>query len=154
MTGTNGTNKSSNNSNNSGSGSSSNNASSAFDPTTFKQYDKYKDSKDALFGDVEKGTGAELGANMKAGVYYKGWLTDGTLFDQSKTDEKGQKQPFVFTEGAHQVIPGWEQGVAGMKVGGTRLIIVPPAAGYGTQGQGTIPPNAVMIFEVQLVAVQ
>ncbi len=138
----------------SGSGSNSNSAASAFDTSTFKQYDKYKDNKDALFADVQKGTGAELGNNMKAGVYYRGWLTDGTLFDQTKTDSKGQKQPFVFTQGAHQVIPGWEQAVAGMKVGGTRLVIVPPAMGYGTQGQGSIPPNAVLIFEVQLVAVQ
>ncbi len=138
----------------SGSSSNSNNAASAFDPTTFKQYDKYKDNKDALFADVEKGNGAELGNNMKAAVYYRGWLTDGTLFDQTKTDSKGQKQPFVFTEGAHQVIPGWEQTVLGMKVGGRRLVIVPPAVGYGAQGQGPIPPNAVLIFEVQLVGVQ
>lgn len=135
-------------------GSSSNSAASVFDPSTFKQYDKYKDAKDGLFAEVEKGTGAELGTNMKAAVYYKGWLTDGTLFDQTRTDDKGQKQPFVFTEGAHQVIPGWEQTVAGMKVGGTRLVIVPPAVGYGAQGHDPIPPNAVLIFQIQLVAVQ
>lgn len=142
------------NSGSSNSNSSSTSTASVFDPTTFKQYEKYKDSKDALFADVQKGTGAELGNNMKAAVYYRGWLTDGTLFDQTKVDNKGQKQPFVFTLGAKQVIPGWEQAIAGMKVGGTRLLIVPPAVGYGTQGQGPIPPNATLIFEVQLVAVQ
>lgn len=149
-----GSNGGSNSQSNSNNNSNSNNAASIFDPTTFKQYEKYKDNKDALFADVEKGNGAELGNNMKAAVYYRGWLTDGTLFDQTKTDSKGQKQPFVFTEGAHQVIPGWEQTVLGMKVGGRRLVIVPPAVGYGAQGQGPIPPNATLIFEIQLVGVQ
>lgn len=125
-----------------------------FDPTTFAQYDKYKTSNGALFGDVQTGNGDTLTANKKAAVYYKGWLTNGKLFDQSQTDSKGQLQPFVFTEGAHQVISGWEQGLDGMKVGGTRLLIVPPSAGYGATGQGSIPPNAVLVFEVQLAAVQ
>ncbi len=125
-----------------------------FDPTTFAQYDKYKDGNGALFGDVQVGTGTELGNNMKAAVYYKGWLTDGTLFDMSRADDKGQLQPFIFTLGAHQVIPGWEQALAGMKVGGTRLVIVPPAVGYGQTGQGPIPGNAVLVFQVQLLDAQ
>lgn len=127
---------------------------SPFDPSTFGQYEKYKDGTGALFGDVQAGNGAELGANMKAAVYYKGWLTDGRLFDQSRTDDKGQIQPFVFTLGAHEVIPGWEQALAGMKVGGTRLVIVPPAVGYGAAGHDPIPGNAVLVFQVQLAAVQ
>lgn len=129
-------------------------ASSAFDPSTFAQYDKYKASTAALFGDVQKGTGTALAANHKAAVLYKGWLTNGQLFDESKVGSDGKYQPFVFTEGAHQVIPGWEQGLDGMKVGGVRLLIVPPSVGYGTTGQGSIPPNAVLIFQVQLLDVQ
>lgn len=124
------------------------------DPSTFGQYEKYKEEKNALFGDIQVGTGAELGANMKAAVYYKGWLTNGQLFDASRPDDKGALQPFIFTMGAHQVIPGWEQALAGMKVGGTRLLIVPPAVGYGAAGQGSIPGNSVLIFMVQLAEVQ
>lgn len=127
---------------------------SPIDPTTFGQYDKYKDSAGALFGEIQVGTGAELGENMKAAVYYKGWLTNGQVFDMSRPNDKGELQPFVFTMGAHQVIPGWEQALAGMKVGGTRLVIVPPAVGYGASGQGPIPGNAVLVFQVQLAAVQ
>lgn len=125
-----------------------------FNPTTFSQYDKYKASTGALFGEAPVGTGAELTANHKAAVYYRGWLTNGQLFDQSRPGSDGKLQPFVFTEGAHQVIPGWEEGLAGMKVGGVRLLIVPPAVGYGTAGQGSIPPNAVLVFQVQLLEVQ
>lgn len=127
---------------------------SPIDPTTFSQYDKYKEGSGALFGEIQAGNGAELGANMKAAVFYKGWLTNGQLFDQSRPNDKGEMQPFVFTLGAHQVIPGWEQALAGMKVGGTRLVIVPPAVGYGAAGQGPIPGNAVLVFQVQLAAVQ
>lgn len=141
-------------SNGSSSSSGSRPASSPFDPATFAQYDKYKPDKAALFGEVQAGTGAELTANKKAAVYYKGWLTDGRLFDESKPDSSGKMQPFVFTLGAHQVIPGWEQALAGMKVGGVRLLIVPPEVGYGATGQNPIPPNAVLIFQVQLVAVE
>lgn len=138
-----------------GSAQSSSNASSqTLDPATFKQYDKYKDSQNGLFGDVQVGSGATLSSGQKAAVYYKGWLTDGTLFDQSKAGSDGKLQPFVFTLGDHQVIPGWEEAISGMKVGGTRLMIVPPAVGYGAQGQGSIPGNAVLVFEVQLLAVQ
>jgi FKBP-type peptidyl-prolyl cis-trans isomerase len=140
-----------NNTNSSSSSSSSNNGP---DPTTFAQYDKYKDSPDAMFGEIQAGTGAALTANSKAIVYYKGWLTNGALFDESKTGSDGKLQPFSFTEGAGQVIRGWEQGVSGMKVGGTRLIIVPPKLGYGASGQGPIPGNAVLVFEVQLIAIQ
>lgn len=128
--------------------------SSILDPKTFGQYEKYKPEQNALFGEVQEGTGAELTANKKAAVYYRGWLTNGQVFDESRPDEKGQMQPFVFTMGAHQVIPGWEQALAGMKVGGTRLLIVPPATGYGSQAQGSIPANSVLIFQVELAAVQ
>ncbi len=134
--------------------SSSKPQSNPFDPTTFGQYDKYKEETSALFGEVQVGTGDELTAGKKAAVYYKGWLTDGQLFDTTRPDKDGKLQPFVFEMGANQVIPGWEQGLAGMKVGGTRLVIVPPAVGYGPSGQGPIPGNAVLIFQVQLAAVE
>jgi FKBP-type peptidyl-prolyl cis-trans isomerase FkpA len=141
------------------SGSSSSNSASSgssrnsIDPTKFAQYDQYKTSPNAMFGDVVKGTGAALGANQKASVAYIGWLTNGTVFDQSRTGSDGKVQAFSFTEGAGQVIPGWEQGLSGMLVGGTRLIIVPPKLGYGATGQGSIPGDSVLVFEVQLLAV-
>jgi FKBP-type peptidyl-prolyl cis-trans isomerase len=138
------------NSSNSGSSSSSN----TVDPTKFTQYDQYKDSPNTMFGEIVKGTGATLGANQKASVVYAGWLTNGTLFDKSKTGSDGKLQAFSFTEGAGQVIRGWEEGTSGMQVGGTRLIIVPPKLGYGATGQGSIPGNSVLVFEVKLLAVQ
>lgn len=145
------------NPNSDGSSNPTNNKSSApspFDPATFAQYEKHKDENAALFGEVQIGTGDELTAGKKAAVYYKGWLTNGQLFDGSRPGKDGKLEPFVFEMGAQQVIPGWEQGLLGMKVGGTRLVIVPPAVGYGATGQGSIPPNAVLIFQVQLLAVQ
>ncbi len=135
-------------------GSSSSSAAQTLDPSTFSQYEKYKDGQGALFGDMQVGTGDPLSASHKAAVYYKGWLTNGQLFDESKPGSDGKLQPFVFTLGAHQVIPGWEQALNGMKVGGTRLVIVPPAVGYGASGQGSIPANAVLVFQVQLAAIE
>lgn len=135
--------------------SGSGNASSGvLDPSTFAQYDKYKDGNSGLFGEVQTGNGSQLTVNHKAAVYYKGWLTNGQLFDESRADASGKLQPLIFTLGEHKLIPGFEEGVNGMKVGGTRLIIVPPAVGYGAAGQGPVPGNAVLIFEVQLLEVQ
>lgn len=133
---------------------SNSSGSNTVDPSTFAQYDKYKTENNALFGEIQPGTGAELTEGKKAAVLYKGWLTDGRLFDMSRAGKDGKLEPFVFTLGAHQVIPGWEQSLAGMKVGGTRLLIVPPAVGYGAAGQDPIPPNAVLVFQVQLLEVQ
>jgi FKBP-type peptidyl-prolyl cis-trans isomerase len=118
------------------------------------QYEQYKDGQHALLGEILVGSGTELKSGMKAAVYYKGWLTNGTLFDQSKLDDKGQLQPFVVSIGAHQVIAGWEEGLVGMQVGGKRRLIVPPAVGYGSQGQAPIPGNAVLVFDVELLAAQ
>lgn len=141
--------------NNSGSANPSGSSSKpTIDPSNFGQYEKYKDSQGALFGDAQVGTGTELTAGKKAAVLYRGWLTNGQMFDQSRTGSDGKMEPFVFTMGAHQVIPGWEQGLGGMKVGGVRLLIVPPAVGYGATGQGSIPPNSVLVFQVQLLEVQ
>lgn len=128
------------------------------DPSTFSQYDstKYKDASESFYADLQAGTGTMLTAGHKAAVYYKGWLTNGQLFDETRSTTGGQPQPFIFTfdSNPEQVIPGWDEGLVGMKVGGVRMLIVPPAAGYGASGQGPIPGNAVLIFEVQLVAVQ
>ena len=135
----------------SGNGSSS---SGDVDPASFSAYNKYQSSRNALFGDIQAGSGPALAVGQKASVYYKVWLTNGALVDQSPVSSGGQPQPFSFTLGSHQVILGLEQGVAGMKVGGKRLVIVPPAVGYGSQGQGSIPANAVLVFEVQLLSAQ
>lgn len=124
-------------------------------PETFTQYDQYKDGQTALFGDATVGSGKEVGATTKVAVLYKGWLTNGQLFDQSQTDPSTkQLQPFIFTMGEHKVITGWEQAIFGMKVGGTRRLIIPPAVGYGPTGQGPIPGNAVLVFDVQLIDAQ
>jgi len=135
-------------------GGSSNAGAQTPSPDTFSQYEKYKDSPNALFGEIKVGDGAELTANKTAAVAYKGWLTSGQMFDATKTNNDGSPQPFVVTLGAKQVIPGFEQGIAGMKVGGSRLIIIPPSAGYGATAQNSIPANSVLVFEVKLLSVQ
>jgi len=124
------------------------------DPSTFAQYEKYKNSTNCLFGELNIGTGATVAAGSKVAMSYSGWLTNGTLFDRTKTDASGDQQPFLFTEGAHEVLSGIEECVSGMKVGGRRLIIVPPAVGYGSKAQGSIPENSTLVFEVALVAAQ
>lgn len=97
------------------------------------------------------GTGAEATAGKMVTVHYTGWLTNGTKFDSSK--DRGE--PFKFPLGAGQVIQGWDKGVAGMKVGGKRKLTIPPALGYGERGAGgVIPPNATLIFEVELLNVE
>lgn len=152
--GGNGKNQAKDGSSNSGGSGGSSDSGGGLDPSTFTQYNKYQTNKDALFGDIQKGSGASLTNGKQANVYYKGWLTNGALIDQSPVSTGGQPQAFNFTMGAHQVIPGWEEGLYGMQAGGTRLIIVPPAVGYGAQAHGTVPANAVLVFEVQLVSVQ
>jgi peptidylprolyl isomerase len=107
------------------------------------------------FTDDTTGNGAEAMAGKKVSVHYTGWLSDngakGKKFDSSV--DRGQ--PFQFTLGAHQVIVGWDEGVAGMKVGGKRTLVIPPELGYGARGAGgVIPPNATLIFDVELLGVQ
>lgn len=100
--------------------------------------------------DLKVGDGAEAKAGHKVTVHYRGTLTDGTKFDASY--DRGE--PFTFNLGAGQVIQGWDQGVAGMKVGGKRKLTIPPALGYGARGAGgVIPPNATLVFEVELLKV-
>jgi hypothetical protein len=101
--------------------------------------------------DVTVGTGAEAQAGDTVFVHYTGWLTDGTKFDSSL--DRGQ--PFSFPLGAGRVIAGWDEGVAGMKEGGKRILVIPADLGYGAGGAGdVIPPNAVLIFEVELLDIQ
>ena len=107
------------------------------------------------YTDTKTGDGATAAAGNKVSVHYTGWLfnngTKGAKFDSSV--DRGQ--PFQFTLGAHQVIAGWDEGVAGMKVGGKRTLIIPPELGYGARGAGgVIPPNATLMFDVELLGVQ
>lgn len=100
--------------------------------------------------DVEVGNGDEATTGQTVDVHYTGWLTDGKKFDSSL--DRGQ--PFSFALGGGQVIQGWDQGVVGMKVGGKRKLVIPPELGYGSRGAGgVIPPNATLVFEVELLAV-
>ena len=98
--------------------------------------------------EVTIGTGDEAKPGMEVSVEYTGKLTDGTVFDTNVG-----KAPLVFTLGAQGIIPGFQVGVNGMKVGGERLIAVPPSLGYGAQAVGTIPPNSTLIFSVKLLKV-
>lgn len=101
--------------------------------------------------DTKVGTGDEAVNGKKAIVHYTGYLTDGTEFDSSV--KRGM--PFAFALGAGEVIKGWDQGVVGMKVGGKRKLTIPPELGYGEAGAGgVIPPNAVLVFDVELIAVE
>jgi FKBP-type peptidyl-prolyl cis-trans isomerase FkpA len=133
--------------------SSGSNASSLPGPSGFGEYEQYKNEQNAMYVDIQVGTGEEAVAGSQAVMVYKGWLTNGTLFDESKTNSQGQIEAFPFTIGSGQVIKGWDQGVVGMKVGGSRRIVVPPAAGYGSRTQGPIPANSVLVFDVQLVQI-
>jgi FKBP-type peptidyl-prolyl cis-trans isomerase len=101
--------------------------------------------------DLSEGTGAEAVEGSVVNVHYTGWLTDGTKFDSSLDSGR----PFSFTIGAGRVIQGWEVGVAGMRVGGTRRLTIPPSMGYGDAGAGgVIPPGATLVFEIELLDVQ
>lgn len=98
--------------------------------------------------DEKVGTGAVAKVGDMVQVHYTGMLANGATFDSS-----AGKAPIEFVLGTGAVIPGWDQGLQGMKVGGKRLLIIPPSLGYGAQGYGPIPANATLIFEVDLVAV-
>jgi FKBP-type peptidyl-prolyl cis-trans isomerase FkpA len=108
--------------------------------------------------DLETGTGAAIAAGQQAVVQYTGWL-----YEASASDHKGKEfdssanagQPFRFVVGAGQVIKGWDQGVAGMKVGGVRRLVIPADLAYGEAGaQGVIPPGATLVFEVSLIGIE
>lgn len=108
--------------------------------------------------DTQEGTGREAEIGFNVTVHYTGWL-----YDPSKPDNKGEKfdssvdrgEPFIFYLGGGQVIQGWDQGFAGMKIGGKRTLIIPPEMGYGARGAGgVIPPNATLVFDVELLGVK
>ena len=108
--------------------------------------------------DIKLGEGTEATAGHEVSVHYTGWLYDetapghkGNKFDSSR--DRGQ--PFEFALGAGEVIKGWDQGVAGMKVGGQRTLVIPSGLGYGARGAGgAIPPNATLVFDVELLGVR
>ncbi len=103
-----------------------------------------------IYEEIIEGGGAEAQAGQHVSVHYTGWLTDGTKFDSSKD----RNDPFDFPLGRGHVIAGWDEGVQGMKVGGTRKLTIPPGLGYGARGAGgVIPPNATLVFEVELLEI-
>jgi FKBP-type peptidyl-prolyl cis-trans isomerase FkpA len=115
-------------------------------------------SDSLVLQDVQAGTGDTAQSGDLVAVEYVGKLADGTIFDQSSAHPGIQpgcnkEHQFCFTLGAGQVIPGWDQGVLGMKEDGVRTLVIPPSLAYGAQGVGPIPPNATLTFEVKLVSV-
>ena len=108
------------------------------------------------YTDTKIGDGATAKAGNKVTVNYTGWLYENGAKGKKFDSSLDRNQPFQFTLGAKQVIAGWDEGVAGMKVGGKRTLIIPPELGYGTRGAGggAIPPNATLIFDVDLLQVQ
>jgi len=120
-------------------------------PTEVDEDDYTTTDSGLMYYDFEEGSGDSPETGQQVVVHYTGWLEDGTKFDSSL--DRGS--PFPFTLGVGQVIPGWDEGVATMKVGGKRQLVIPPELGYGEAGApGAIPPNATLIFEVELLEIQ
>ena len=106
------------------------------------------------YEDVTLGSGAEAKSGSHALVHYTGWLYDGGKAGNKFDSSKDRGQPFSFPLGAGHVIQGWDEGVVGMKIGGTRMLVIPPGLGYGARGAGgVIPPNATLLFEVELLGI-
>ena len=107
-----------------------------------------------IFEDTVVGTGATAAAGQGVTVHYTGWLTDGVIRGKKFDSSKDRGEPFKFELGRGQVIKGWDEGVAGMKIGGTRKLTIPSALGYGARGAGgVIAPNATLLFEVELLGI-
>lgn len=104
-----------------------------------------------IYEDTILGEGVEARTGDHVVVHYTGWLTNGSKFDSSKD----RSDPFSFPLGQRHVISGWDEGVQGMKIGGTRKLTIPPQLGYGARGAGgAIPPNATLVFEVELLTIE
>ncbi|MCY4398351.1 MAG: FKBP-type peptidyl-prolyl cis-trans isomerase [Gemmatimonadetes bacterium] len=101
-------------------------------------------SSGLYYQDIETGEGEPATGGNAVEVAYTGWLSDGTQFDSGS---------FTFSLGAGDVVPGFDEGVQGMRVGGVRRIIIPPALGYGSQGRGAIPPNSILVFRIELLSI-
>jgi FKBP-type peptidyl-prolyl cis-trans isomerase len=108
-----------------------------------------------IYEDKVLGTGAAASGGQRVSVHYTGWLCYGGEKGKKFDSSNDRGDPFAFPLGAGQVIKGWDEGVQGMKVGGTRVLTIPPNLGYGSRGAGgAIPPNATLIFEVELLAIE
>ena len=120
-------------------------------PTEVSEADLTTTDSGLKYFDVAVGDGETPQTGQQVQVHYTGWLEDGTMFDSSLT----RGRPFIFPLGLGRVIPGWDEGVASMKVGGKRQLIIPADLAYGERGAGdVIPPNAILIFEVELLGIQ
>lgn len=104
----------------------------------------------AYVRDLTVGTGAEVGSGTQVAIHYVGTFPDGKQFDANGPTDP----PFVFRLNAGEVVPGFDEGVSGMKVGGRRQLIIPPALGYGSQANGPIPANSILVFTIDLIRVQ
>jgi peptidylprolyl isomerase len=124
-------------------------------PTPAESAEPMTTASGVRFTDTKPGTGAEAKPGQTASVHYTGWLDSGGAKGAKFDSSLDRGEPFEFKLGAGQVIRGWDDGVAGMKVGGKRTLIIPPELGYGANGAGgVIPPNATLIFEVELLGVK
>jgi FKBP-type peptidyl-prolyl cis-trans isomerase len=107
-------------------------------------------SSGLYYQDVTVGTGTTATAGKSVSVLYSGWLPNGTLFDEALDPN----DPLIFDLGVGRVIQGWDEGIAGMRVGGIRKLVIPPRLAYGSRSNGPIPANSTLVFRVQLLAVQ
>ncbi len=123
-------------------------------PTPGKHGDTTVTASGLMYIDSKVGKGASPKTGQKITVNYTGTLTDGTIFDSNVDPSKGHVQPFVTPIGVGRVIKGWDEGMLSMKIGGKRRLIVPGDLAYGPNGQGEIPPNATLIFDVELLKVE
>ena len=114
-----------------------------------------KTASGLLIEDLVVGNGATAAAGQRVSVHYTGWLDSGGKPGAKFDSSKDRGQPFMFSLGKGEVIRGWDEGVAGMKIGGKRKLTIPPGLGYGARGAGgAVPPNATLLFEVELLAVR
>jgi hypothetical protein len=120
------------------------------EPSGFSVYDSYKNDTETSVAEIISGTGVAIVKGSHVRVNYRAYLTNGKKFD----DTYDKNKPFEYTEASGSIIAGFLEGMIGMQVGGKRRLIIPPAVGYGTKGEGPIPPNSVIIFDVELISVQ